>query len=388
VTTPSYQPPPDTSGYVDLRIFDRTDQEIIDAALALAKINLPEWTPLEGHTEVLLIEALALEMAEAIVAINRLPGAVLETLLRFANVSRDFGAAPTAQATITVADLAGHDIPAGTRLFAPTADGIGIVTLLVRPPGLAIPAGSRTGTIAVIGDTFTDAANGVPAGTQLSMTSPLPFVESVVLATPIADGRSAETDDAWRDRGVQRLSRLSETLVLPRHFEAAALEDPNVARVVVVDNNDPGTTGSGDDPGHVTVAVLGEGGALLSAGAKSALQDTLTAQSHVALAVHVVDVAIVTVTATIAVHLSSAADPEAVTQAAETAVIDYLDPLTWNYGTTLRRNELISLVDQVVGVDYVDSVTITGANAAGNLPMPTPSTVPTATAASITVSIV
>lgn len=386
MTTPSYRPPADTTGYVDLRLYDRSDQEIIEAALAAAQINMPEWVPREGHTEVLLIEALALEIAEAVVAVNRLPGATLETLLRFAGVDRDYGAAPTALAQIVCADTLGHEIPAGTRLYLSTADGQGYVTMLVESPGVSIPPGSSTGVVSLIGDVFTSAANGVPAGTSLQMVSPMPFVETIALATPAADGRDPETDEVWRDRGVNRLSRLTEALVLPRHFEAAALEDPNVSRAVVVDNTDPGTEGVGDDPGHVTVAVLGDGGAALSQQAKDVLQLALDDAALAMLQVHVVDIAVHPVVITVTVHLHPTADPDTTTNAVRRAVDEYLDPLTWTYGARVRRNEMISLVDRVTGVDYVAELTMTGQNAEGDLVLATASTVPDLGAVTVTLT--
>jgi phage-related baseplate assembly protein len=105
------------------------------------------------------------------------------------------------------------------------------------------------------------------------------------------------------------------------------------------------------------------------------------------LDVHVTDIAIVTVTVSAVVTLSDASDPGSVTDAVRQAIISYLDPMTWAYGTTIWRNELIALVDGVGGVDRVVSVTITGANGAGDYPLPTASTLPRATAASVTVSI-
>lgn len=387
MTTPAYQPPPDVSGYLDLRVYDRTDQEIVDTAIAALQMLMPDWTPTEASTEVLLIEAMALEHAEAIAAINRLPGALLETLLRFLRVYKSYGTAPTATAAVSCADSLGHTIPGGTRFYVPTADGTGAVVMLVEAPGITIPAGSSTGVVALVGDVYTAAANGVPAGTLVTPLSPLVFLESATLATPVADGAGPESDAAWRNRGVNRLSRLSEALVLPRHFQAAALENATVARAVVVDNTDPNTAGVGDDPGHVTVAVLGVGGAL-STQAKADLQADLQEDTHAALTVHVTDVATATVTVSVAVRLSDATDPVAVTTAVRQAIIGYLNPLTWDSGTTVRRNELIALVDGVPGVDYVQTVTLTGANGAGDLVLATASTVPTATSASVTVSVV
>lgn len=386
MTTPEYRPPADVSGYVDLRLYDRSDQDIFEAALAAAQLNMPEWTPREGAVEVLLLESVALAVAEAVVAVNRLPGATLETLLRFAGVDRDYGAAPIAFAQITCADTLGHEIPAGTRLYLTTADGQGFVTMLVESPGVRIPSGSSTGVVSLIGDVFTAAANGVPVGTSLQMVSPMPFVETIELVTPVADGRDPETDEVWRDRGVNRLSRLTEALVLPRHFEARALEDPNVSRAVAIDNTDPGTAGVGDDPGHVMVAVLGDGGAALSTQAKADLQAVLDDAALAALQVHVVDIIVVQVTLSVAVRLTVAADPDAVTAGVQRAVDEYLNPLTWTYGAVVRRNELVSIIDRVAGVDYVDTLTVTGQNGDGNLVLTAANAVPNLGA--ITVSIV
>ncbi len=386
VTAPTHQPPPDLTSYTDLRVFDRTDQEIIEAALVAVGLNLPDWVQREGHTEVLILEGLALELSEAITAVNRLPGAVLETLLQLFAVFKSYGSAPTALAQITVADTTGHTIPAGTRLYLPTIDGTGMVTMLVEPPGLTIAAGSSSGIVSLIGDVFTAAANGAPIGTVLQMASPMPFVDQVVLTTAVADGLDPETDEKWRDRGVQRLARLSDALVIPRHFEAAALEDPRVFRVIAVDNNDPATAGVGDDPGHITVAVLGDGAAL-SVAARAEIEAALEIKAIAILDVHVTDIVVVTVTVATTVTLADASDPAAVTDAVEQALIDYLDPMTWAYGSTVWRNELIALIDQVPGVDRVVTVSITGANSAGDYPLPTASTLPRGTAASITVSV-
>jgi uncharacterized phage protein gp47/JayE len=354
---------PDISAYVDLRIYDITDQEIVDTAIAAAKLNLPGWVPREGNTEVVIMESLALEIAEAIVAINRLPGAVVQALLLLAGVDRDFGIAPIATVTFILGDLLGHSIPGGTRLYLTLDDG-STVTFLVEPPGVDIPPGSDTGTCSVIGDTFTDRANGIAAGTRLIPADPVPFIESVVLATNIADGAAAETDNQWRDRGVARLSRLSDALVLPRHFEAAALEDPDVARAVTIDLFDPTSGHSpGGDPGHITVAVLGPGGATLSTDAKEALRVSLDSRAVAVLEVHVTDAAIVNVNITGQVVPLAGFTWTAVQANVVAAVRAYLDPLNWSYGATIYLNEMISLVDRVDGVDRVVSVQINGSAA-------------------------
>lgn len=360
MSSPGALPPPDMSAYVDLRIYDVPDQDIIRTAIANTQLNLPGWVPREGNTEVVVIESLALEIAEAIVAINRLPGAVLQALLLLAGVDRDFGAAPVASATIYFGDLLGHTVPGGTRVFLRLGDG-STVTFLVEPPGLIVLPGADAGVVSLIGDTFTDAANGIVAGNRLEMADPLPFVERAELLTDVADGRDPETDEQWRDRGVQRLSRLSDALVIPRHFQAAALERPEVAAALAIDLYDPATGPSpGSNPGHITVAVLGDGGATLSTEAKDAIEVDLEARAVSILDVHVVNATVVVVPVATTVVPQDGMVWGTVQTNVQAAVNAYLDPLKWTFGSTIYLNEMISLIDQVQGVDRVVSVTIDG----------------------------
>lgn len=353
-------PNPDLSAYVDLRPFDITDQDIVATAIAATQLNLPGWVPREGNTEVLVFEGVALGISEAITAVNRVPGAVVQAILLLAGVDRDFGAAPIASATFTVGDTLGHTIPGGTRLYLPLDDGTTVV-FLVEPPGLDIPPGSSTGDVSIIGDTFTARANGIAIGTSLLMADPVPFIENVVLASAVADGRDRESDNEWRDRGVARLSRLSDALVLPRHFEAAALERPEVERAMAIDLYDPTQVGDpGDHAGHITVAVLGENGAALSTEAKDEIEQALEASAVAVLDVHVVDVAIDVVPFAIQVHLKAGFESGSVITSVEDAVAAYVDPLSWQWGSVIRLNEMIALADRVDGVDYVGTVTIDG----------------------------
>lgn len=383
MTSPGIQPSPDLSAYVNLRPFDLSDQDVVEGALAALQLNLPGWIPREGNTEVLLLESFALEVSEMITAVNRLPGAVIQALLLLAGVDKDFGVAPVASATFTLGDANGHNIPAGTRLYLPMDDG-STVPFLVMLPGLDIAPGDISGTVSIIAEVFTGQANGTPAGTAMVMASPVPFVESVVLATTVADGTDPETDEEWRDRGVARLSRLSDALVVPRHFEAAALERPEVTRAVGIDLWDPlGSGDPGDDPGHMTVAVLGENGATLSTEQKDVIEQEMEARAVAVLDVHVIDVTIVTVALTATVALATGFDETITLQAVEDALRAYVDPLAWTWGGIIRRNEIISLVDRVDGVDYVVDVTIGGGS--GNYTIVGPATLPKAGTVTVTV---
>lgn len=384
MSSPVSPPPADLTAYVDLRVFDVTDQVMIETAIAKTKLNLPGWIPREGNSEVLMAEAFALVTAEAIVAANRLPGAAVEALLLIAGVSKDIGAAAIADVTFTLGDTLGHTIPGGTRLYLRLDDGT-VVTFLVEPPGLTVAPGSSTGTTSVIADVFTGRANGIAIGTTLLMADPVPFIEHVELDTAVADGRDPETDNEWRDRGVQRLSRLSDALVLPRHFEAAALEQAAVERAVAIDLFDPATgPNPGDNPGHITVAVLGENGTALSVPAKAAIETILEDSAIAVLDVHVVDIVLVNVPFVTQVHKLPGFTDVAVQDAVEDAIRAYIDPLNWQWGAVIRLNEMIALIDRAAGVDYVITVTINGV--AGNYTLTNPASLPKASTVTVTLA--
>lgn len=387
MSSPSGLPVLDLSAYVDLRMFDLTDQEIIAAALAQLELNLPELELREGHMETVILESIALEIAELIVALNRLPGAVVETVIQLAGVTRDVGAEPTATATVVAGDTVGHTIPAGTRVWLPLPSG-DAVTFLVEVDSNGdeptIPPTETSVVVSLIGAEYTAAANGMPIGTVLELADPVPWIDTITLATAATGGRDAEDDDSWRDRGVTRLSRLSDALVTPAHFEAAALEDPAVGRALVLDVWDGSGGSPGDDPGHVTVCVLGEDGTLLSAPEKAALEASMEDRTVATLDVHVLDAVIDNVDVATTVTLLDGYESDLVEDAVTSAIEAYLNPLTWRAGATVLLNELIALIDRVEGVDHVTTVLINGV--AGNLALSSARALPTADDITVTVS--
>jgi hypothetical protein len=108
---------PDVRSYVDLTLFDASSQAILQKALDYAIVALPEYEPREGSIETTMLESMALEVQEAIYAINRLPGAVTEVLLRLLDIERSDGVRATAVVRFTGQTTAGFTAPVGTRLI-------------------------------------------------------------------------------------------------------------------------------------------------------------------------------------------------------------------------------------------------------------------------------
>lgn len=351
-------PAPDVTGYVDLAVYDREPLALVDRALLDAGAKLPGWVPREGNTEVVLIEAMALQVAELVYAINRLPAAVTTVLLRLFDLAPDPGAPATTTVTFHLADNLGHVIPAGTEVRVAMGGELDDVVFATNV-NLNVAVGAVVGTVAATATTNGSSVNGTAAATPVELVSSVYFVDSAELATDVADGADPEDSAAFLDRGIQRLRRLVTTLVLPEHFTAAALEEPDVDRATTVDRYNPAVgPNPGDNQGHVTVAVLGANGATLSAPRKLAIEAAMEAIALAGLDVHVVDPTITRVDVASTVKVLAGYDGAVVAQAVEDAILAYLDPAAWEWGGTVRRNELIALVDGIPGVDYVVTLTL------------------------------
>lgn len=348
-------PSPDITPYLDLRIFDKSPQEIFDAAVLDLQTNLPAWVPREGNTEVLLLEALGLEVAESVFAINRLPSGIVEVLLRLFGITRDSGTPPVAALEFTMVDTAGYTIPAGTSARLSLPGGLPPIIFTTNTDLVIAPA-SSSGTVDATGDRYTDDANSTVAATALDLMDSIIAVDSVTFDSMTTNGRDPESSTTFFSRALTRFGRLSDTLVLPTDFSAYVLENADVYRAQAFDNWDGSGGTPGDDPGHITVAVYGNG-ATLSTGQKNALDAEMELICEANLSVHVIDPTITTQDVTAAVKVKSGYVIADVETACEAALADYLSPMTWLWSDTIRRFELVSLLDQVAGVDYVISIT-------------------------------
>lgn len=355
-------PSPDLPGYVDLTIFDSSPYDLVERVKTNLLVTLPGYQWRAGTVPAAVTEALALLVAENGYQINRLPGAIFEALLGRLEVDYDQGEPPTATVTVTVADDLGYEIPAGTRfLLALTGDSNVVFELdsaLVIAPGdtaNAVPA-------AVTGTTNTDAANGTAIGTLLVPVDSVAAIDAVELASEPAGGAGPEAVQDWFDRGAARLARLSEVLVTGTQFEAAAVElEPAVVRVKAFERYntavDVTAVSPGTSPGHVTVAVGTAAGAALTGPQKVALEAALEELASVDVDVHIADPTVTLVEVDVTVE-RLAGYTNAEVQATVLAALEaYLDPAVWEWGSTVYRFELISVIDQAEGVGRVKTLT-------------------------------
>lgn len=358
-------PSPDFSTYIELPLIDKDPQDVFDDALVNLKMYFPEWTPREGNMEVLLLEALALEVAEAVFAINRLPDAVAEILLSMLDIERFTGTPPTTEIRFELGITTGTTIPAGVTCVMELDSGYDPI-VFTTDSELVIPPGATSGVVTATADRFTSDANGTPADKLVEVQDSLTYVNYAKLNSIVTGGVDPEEDIDYLTRGVQRLERLTTTLLLPRHFEAAALEVPVIKRAKALDNYnsnaDTDRNGPvGNDPGYITLAVYGDK-QNVNTQTKDELQVYIDQNSMSNLVVTIIDPTITPINVTAEIHVESGALDSDVIDAVEQELAEFLNPETWPWADKLRRNELISIITNVPGVDWVESITIPAAD--------------------------
>ena len=111
--------------------------------------------------------------------------------------------------------------------------------------------------------------------------------------------------------------------------------------------------------GYLTLYVSGVSGASLTAASCGAVEADLTDRAVAGLGIVVNNATVVPVNLAVTVTMLSGNTASAVSSNIQAALDAYLHPDYWAWGTVIYRNELISLVDRVQGVDRVVSLEIT-----------------------------
>lgn len=353
---------PDLPAAVDLTLYEPNENDLVDAAIASIRVRMPEWVPQEGHTEVLLIEAMALLIGQEVWALNRLPYVVMDALMAMDGLDRQPAVAGTAQLRITLTSTTGPtvNLPAGSRFRVRVDTAQSFDVLSVESVSIT-PANGLTTTVWVRADEPGARWNGTPAGSPADVLDPLPWADRAELASPLLGGADPESDADFYARGVAYRRRQTPTLVTADQFSGAALDVAGVSRARAVSAYDPARPQSeaGTNLGHVTVAVAGEDGAAVLPAVKAQVQQVLTGLSLAGLTIHVVDRTAQAVT----VHADVTAEPTvsdltALEADVKDALTAWLDPDGWDWGADIwTYQDVIMHAGRVPGVRRVTNAT-------------------------------
>ncbi|MDZ5076796.1 baseplate J/gp47 family protein [Nesterenkonia sp. HG001] len=331
-----------------------TEEDLVQAAIEHAQVAIPEWEPRAGHTEVILMESLAQMLTILSFAVQQAPTELLEQLMRLYGTDRDQGASTRAVARFEASGSQPlYVVPEGTQVRTTMASTGEVVDFTTTGRLEIQPQESTSGLQEIVAVEAGAGFNGIPAGSTLEMVDNLPFLEHVQLDTPTAGGRDVESDAAFQARASAMLGRLVSTLVLPDHFQQAAVELPEVGRARVIDVYDPTDPEAGESPGHVTVAVADNDGQPLTPGQMGEVKHHLEQQAMASLIIHIIEPTYTSLDITLEVRAAPGANLEDVEDAVEERVQSWLSPARWGWGDMVRQFALVSEVSQVEGVAQV-----------------------------------
>lgn len=442
-------PSPDASAYVDLTLFDLSTQQIFLDALRYARIALPEFQPVEGSIETVLLEAMAIEVQDLVTAINRLPDGMLQALLSLIGIPRRSAVAAVGTVKLVSSRTTESQVPVGIRFYARTStasEPIAIATTaaamlsrsqrivsLERTSNVAavttathhgltsaqvveiaiddtLVAGasfaSAAATVTVTSDTtftytstganttvdatgtatyaivdgsvtpyaYVDVSAVVPGyvylaeGTTLSLLSSVPQVATATLVSALDGGYDTETDAEYFRRTSSALNRMTSALVTSRQITEYVASEPAFGyayRVHTLDNcNDDRVIPA---PGHALTLVARLGATptvQIDSDLRADIETAINALTPPTVDITVQNAALVKVGIDVTVKAIDGYSVAQVESAVVAAVVGYLNPDTWDWSSTVRRNEIEYAVRNATYngarvVAYVEDVTIT-----------------------------
>lgn len=371
---------PDVSRYVDLSIYDDNPASSLNDILSHIRGTLPEWSPRAGQIETVLAEAIAVRSAELSAAINRVPSATAEVLLKLFGLERSDGAKATATLTITFtdSDVVARTLPQGSEfIYYSASSGKSFTYTLDEDFTLS---GTLSGTAAVTAKSVGSSYNLVATGQNLIIVNGSSFFSSAVFATNPSGGSDAESDDQYFTRGAALLASYTTASTTASQIKAYVGSTKSYADRVEVYNRrryrDRDTTGVSytTHDGYALIAVAGfvtsnataATDVVVGASNLADLYNTVTDRAPAGLIVDVMSAELAAVDVTIDLKAKFGYVFASVEAAVLEALREYLNPNTWDWGQNrVRINEIISLVDTVEGVDYVETVKFNGSSLVG-----------------------
>jgi len=205
------------------------------------------------------------------------------------------------------------------------------------------------------------------ASGSVMLIDAIPNVESIELDAPATGGADAEDPEDYLNRLAGETRLLSIRPVLAKDVQILARLIPTIGRALALDLYDPGTD-TWDNEKTTTIAVAKEDGTTVGSTAKTALETMLASYREQNYNFFVIDPTYTQVKVEFEITVLSGYNQSDVETTVSSAITSYLSPGTfasknfsddtgsWTLVTHVYRNELISLIDRVTGVDRVVNV--------------------------------
>lgn len=251
-------------------------------------------------------------------------------------------------ASTDVAVLARVTIPAGSS-FA-TSSGVSLSTLDEVTTGDANPALDGMSTSVALADVVVAEADEVGTAGNIApyditnLTTPITGLVEAFNPVAAQGGTDEESDAQARVRAIGQpaAANLDTEAWL---YALARAGDEDVLRVRVL---------QAEAINEVNVGVLTRSGGSLGSTAKTALAEYLAARSRAGLDYAIDDITLTEVSIVATVSLARGATLRGVWIAVCSAVADYLDYETWEWGADVDAGTLYDIVRAVTGIESID----------------------------------
>jgi hypothetical protein len=298
---------------------------------------------------------------------------IVAEVARVAGVARNLPQPLVGTATVTTDGAETYLLPAGATFVAYLPDQ-SAVSLFVTVPA-TIDAG-ETSVSGVQVQSVQDAQFvGLATPQPLEPDQAYGWLVEVTLDAVVSIGSDGDGDDEYLDRSSRSLRRLAEQLIRPEDVAAYVRDVDGVGRSLVLDLVDATSPASPVSPVErcMTVVVTGPDGSAPTTGLLSLVKAGLQARREVNFKFFTVPPTYVPIDLelTVAVWPDSL---EGIAADVEEQLRGWLSPAQWGArerigewepSTTVRIGDVVSVADNVAGVDYVDPslVLLDGVNA-------------------------
>jgi hypothetical protein len=348
--------------FVSLPI-EATPQQMLEETVAELEAQLEGWDPALGEYELILFQAIIFRIALPLIQLAAQVDAAIfsEWGRTIVNVLPQEATRATAKSTWTVKDEAGYTIKAGTQVdLARSGDErIGFVVVA----DVEIPPGS---TATAAGEVILEAVEPGLEGNGLEgegiLIDALSYVTAIALTEASSGGTDAEDPQRYLGRLAETMQTFIEGVVIAPDVEIVVRNVAGVGRALAIDNYNLETE-EGEQEKTTTVILTDAEGEPVAAAVKEAVEALLEEKREVNYLFFVGEATYHDIDVEGEIVPMQGFDKATVAAQVEVAIEEFLDPATfgqeppgdtstWVNSTTLRYQDLVTLVNQVEGVSH------------------------------------
>lgn len=380
-------------------------ETLVEQVYEEMEARFPGWEPHPGSPEVWLVRAIVYRLVVPLAQLAAdVPAEVFDKFgSEIVKVPRIEATPATVTSTWTVNDAAGYTIPAGTQVdiysAGDTPIGFRVVSEVVIPPGEESTAA---------GEVLLEAVEAGEDGNGLSenptLIDALSYVKEIALVGETSGGADEEEPLEYLARLAETMRTLAPRPVIARDVEILARAVAGVDRCAALDNFDPETDDPEDPETWTTekttaLVPIDEDGAAVAEAVKEALEAEFAGKREANFAFPIIDPTSNGIDVDFTITILDGYDEADVNAAVVAALEDALDPAKWGLPDaaadhvdekrwinrrTLYYQDLVTVVNNVAGVDVYTKLEVGPEGEAkgtadlslkGAAPLPAPATI-------------